>query len=195
MGGKVSCAPNSCEARSQVSLFRIYQKSLFRLIVKRLIFGLFWLQISAEKISNKNEHMFDCLIRVRIWQRALSSMTCSSLAMTHPRVKKRCFFFFTIIGEFLYDVPLQISENFCSCSLAGEHMFGWRVPAYRSSLFIKCSFQLICQLFDSVSYILELMSTVWQGIGIDSNVCSLSRHDRTFVRNIYSLSRGSTLIY
>lgn len=49
---------------------------------------------------------------VRIWQRALSSMTCSSLAMTHPRVKKRCFFFFTIIGEFLYDVPLQISENF-----------------------------------------------------------------------------------
>ena len=43
---------------------------------------------------------------------ALSSMTCSSLAMTHPRVKKRCFFFFTIIGEFLYGVSLQISENF-----------------------------------------------------------------------------------
>lgn len=112
LGGKVSCAPNSCEARSQVSLFRIYQKSLFRLIVKRLIFGLFWLQISAEKISNKNEHMFDCLIRFRIWQRALSSMTSSSLATTHPRVKKRCFFFFTIIGEFLYGVSLQISEFF-----------------------------------------------------------------------------------
>ena len=42
----------------------------------------------------------------------LSSMTCSSLAMTHPRVEKRCFFFFTIIGEFLYGVPLQISEKF-----------------------------------------------------------------------------------
>ena len=111
-GRKVSCAPNSCEARSQVSLFRIYQKSLFRFVVKRLIFGLFWLQISAEKNSNKNEHMFDYHIRVRIWWRALSSMTCSSLVMTHPRVKKRCFFFFTIIGEFLYDVPLQISENF-----------------------------------------------------------------------------------
>ena len=52
------------------------------------------------------------ICEVKIWQRALSSMTCSSLAMTHPRVKKRCFFFFTIIGEFLYDVSLQISENF-----------------------------------------------------------------------------------
>lgn len=111
-GEKVSCAPNSCEARSQVLFSRIYQKSPFRLVVKRLIFSLFWLQISVEKISNKNEHMFDYHMQVRIWQLALSSMTCSSLAMTHPRVKKRCFFFFTIIGEFLYDVPLQISEIF-----------------------------------------------------------------------------------
>ena len=56
---KVSCAPNSCEARSQVLLFRIYQKSPFRLVVKRLIFSLFWFQISVVKIYNKNEHMFD----------------------------------------------------------------------------------------------------------------------------------------
>ena len=178
MGGKVSCAPNSCEARSQVSLFRIYQKSLFRLIVKRLIFGLFWLQISAEKISNKNEHMFDCLIQVRIWRRALSLMTCSSLAMTHPRVKKRCFFFFTIIGEFLYDVPLQISENFCSCSLAGEHMFGWRVPAYRSSLFIRCSFQLIWQRAQCIRINVNCLTRHWNWLErlfaftSRSNVCS-----------------------
>ena len=63
LGEKVSCAPNSCEARSQVSLSRIYQKSPFRLVVKRLVFSLFWLQISVEKISNKNEHMFDYHMR------------------------------------------------------------------------------------------------------------------------------------
>ena len=132
-------------------------------------------------------------------------MTCSSLAMTHPRAKKRCFFFFTIIGEFLYDVPLQISENFkfqvtkilefqlsgrtyvrvtCSSLFARPHC---------SSLFIRCSFQLICQIVDSAPSTLELMSTVWQGIGIDSNVCSLSRHNRTFVRNICSLSRWKVI--
>ena len=167
-GRKVSCAPNSCEARSQVSLFRIYQKCLFRLIVKRLLFGLFWLQISAEKISNKNEHMFDYHIRVRIWLRALSSMMCSSLAMTHPRVKKRCFFFFTIIGEFLYGVSLQISENFCSCSLAGEHMFGWRVPAYSRVL----SFQLIHNV-----QLPAYLSNNWQRAPyIRINVNYLTRH-------------------
>ena len=66
----------------------------------------------SKKILIKTNICSIIICEVKIWQRALSSMTCSSLAMTHPRVKKRCFFFFTIIGEFLYDVSLQISENF-----------------------------------------------------------------------------------
>ena len=156
MGGKVSCAPNSCEARSQVSLLRIYQKSLFRFVVKRLIFGLFWLQISAEKIYNKNEHMFDYYIRVRIWQR--NPLFNDVFQLSHDASKgwkKMLFFLYDYRWIFIWcsstnfrkilNFKLQLSGRTyvrvtCSSLYARPH---------RSSLFIRCSFQLICQIFDN----------------------------------------------
>ena len=94
----------------------------------------------------------------------------------------------TNFGKFL-NFKLQLSGRTyvrvtCSSLFARPH---------RSSLFIRRSFQLICQIIDSAPYILESMSTIWQGIGIDSNVCSLSYHDRTFVQNICSLSRWKVI--
>lgn len=141
---KVSCAPNSCEVRSQVLLFRIYQKYLLWWVVNKQTSRLFWLQISAEKFIIKTNICSIIICEVRIWQRALSSMTRSSLAMTHPRVKKDAFFLYdyrwifiwcssTNFGKFL-NFKLQ---NFCSSSLAGEHMFQLIRAPHRSSLFVK----------------------------------------------------------